>query len=71
MQFSVLPGNSNSLLTLMGTQAVQGGGGTTVATYTDPAVPPEATIDQLLPTVPRGPDGVCGARPGRRGLHVR
>ena len=49
LQFSVLPGNSNSLLTLMGTQAVQGGGGTTVAAYTDPAAPPGATIRQLLP----------------------
>ena len=52
MQFSVLPGNSNSLLTLMETQTVQGSNGTTVATYTDPAAPPEATIAQLLPTVP-------------------
>jgi hypothetical protein len=49
MQFSVLPGNSNSLQTLMGTQAVQGGGVTTLATYTDPAAPPGATIRQLLP----------------------
>ena len=50
MQFSVLPGNSNSLLTLMGTQTVQGSGGMSVATYTDPAALPGATIDQLLPT---------------------
>ena len=50
MQFSVLPGNSNSLLTLIGTQTVQGGGGTTVAAYTDPAAPPGASIIQLLPT---------------------
>jgi hypothetical protein len=55
LQFSVLPGNSNSLLTLMGSQAVQGGGGTTVASYIDPNAPPpgvttEATINQLLPT---------------------
>jgi hypothetical protein len=50
LQFSVLPGDSNSLLTLMGTQAVQGGGGTSVASYVDPAAPPGATIDQLLPT---------------------
>ena len=50
LQFSVLPGNSNSLLTLVGTQTVQGGGGTTVDAYTDPAAPPGATINQLLPT---------------------
>jgi hypothetical protein len=53
-QFSVLPGNSNSLLTLMGTQAVQGGGGTSMASYIDPTAPSpgvttEATINQLLP----------------------
>jgi hypothetical protein len=34
----------------MGTQAVQGGGVTTLATYTDPAAPPGATINQLLPS---------------------
>jgi hypothetical protein len=50
LQFSVLPGNSNSLLTLIGTQTVQGGRGTTVAAYTDPAAPPGASISQLLPT---------------------
>jgi hypothetical protein len=48
LQFSVLPGNSNSLLTLIGTQTVQGGGGTTVPTYTDPAALPGATIEQLV-----------------------
>ncbi len=50
LQFSVLPGNSNSLLTLMGSQTVQGSGGTTVAAYIDPAAPPGASISQLLPT---------------------
>jgi hypothetical protein len=34
----------------MGSQAVQGGGGTTAAAYTDPAAPPGATISQLLPS---------------------
>ena len=49
LQFSVFPGDSNSLLTLMGSQAVQGGAAT-VASYIDPAAPPGATINQLLPT---------------------
>ena len=52
MQISVLPGNSNSLLTLMQTQTVQGSFEDTVATYTDPSAPPEATIAQLLPGYP-------------------
>ena len=50
LQFSVLPGNSNSLMTLMGTQTVLGSGGMSVATYTDPAALPGATINQLMPT---------------------
>ena len=52
MQISVLPGTSNSLLTLMQTQTVQGTFGDTLATYSDPSAPPEATIAQLLPGYP-------------------
>src|SRR5262249_16854662 len=50
VQFSVLPGNSNSLLTLMQTETVQGAAGTTAASYVDPAAPPGSPIAQLLPT---------------------
>jgi hypothetical protein len=50
LQFSMLPGTSNSLLTLMNTVSVQGGGGATMATYTDPAAPPHAGIGVLLPS---------------------
>jgi len=50
LQFSILPGQSNSLLTLMGAQSVQGGNGAVVASYTDPSTAPGATINQLLPT---------------------
>ena len=72
LQFSVLPGNSNSLLTLMGSQTVQGSGGTTVASLYRPR---RATGCKHQPTAAharsrasncRGLQGTCQGRSSLR-----